>query len=184
LKSKLLIIAICFCISLQAQEKKREYEERINESQMPKEALSILKKIPVAKKRLKHYLENDGSKTSFESKFKFGKNKYSVEFSEEGKLQDIEVEIRKIKSKEVMTVIENHLTANYEHFKIEKIQAQYQKLNSLETKPYQNPDAWELIVTTKNKTNKLERFEMTFDTKGEFLNLRIAVRQSYDFLLF
>jgi hypothetical protein len=48
-------------------------------------------------KRVKFYKESDGDKISFEAKFKYKKQHFSVEFFASGVLEDIEILINKKK---------------------------------------------------------------------------------------
>ena len=140
-----------------AQEVKHEQEQRIEAQAMPGGAMTYLKTLDGNKKRIKYYFEQDGARRSYEAKFKLKGSKYSVEFDENGNLEDIEIERSETETGTVLKSIEDYLKQTYVRHKIEKIQAQY-----LPNKPFNSldpglPDAWELIVATKDAANKLQR---------------------------
>lgn len=184
MRQLIFFILISGISALNAQEVKQEYEKKINPQQMPAEALNYIENLKIEKQKMRYYKEIDGAVTSFESKFRSKGYLYSVEFNENGKLEDVEVEVSKHEMSSVIKSIEAYLNTAFERHKIEKIQAQYQPNSNFINSAPSNPDGWELIIATKNTTNKLERFEMTFDQNGNFLKSREVVRQPYDFLLF
>lgn len=91
--SFLLVFFFFFTLThLQAQ--KIEVEREIKSDRMPKSALSFLsREFPGQKKRLKFYREASADVISYEAKFLYRKEKYSVEFFQDGRLMDIEKEI-------------------------------------------------------------------------------------------
>tara|TARA_B100001167_G_C16774815_1_gene310727 strand:- start:16538 stop:17062 length:525 start_codon:yes stop_codon:yes gene_type:complete len=169
---------------LLAQEVKQEQEQRVVVDQMPSEALRYLKTLTGNKKRIKYYREQDGESRSYEAKFKLRGSKYSVEFDQNGKLEDIEIIQDEREMGAALARVTNYLETQFERHRIEKIQAHYEPKPTFNAVTPGVPDAWELIVATKNTENKLERFEMTFDAAGKYLNSRKVVRRSYEFLLF
>lgn len=192
MKPLLLPILILIANFAIAQDKKIEKEEDIERQEMPTAAQEYLEEnIPANARKIRHYYETDGDKESYEAKFKFRKNRYSVEFNEIGELEDIEVVVKKDKlDKDLRKKIESYLDAQNDRYKIEKIQAQYLSGSSNtqqllpggknETLP---PDNYELIVATKNE-GKLKKYEMLFDEAGNFKNKREILRNSYDYLIF
>ncbi|MFI8377540.1 hypothetical protein [Leeuwenhoekiella sp. NPDC079379] len=184
MRQLIFFILISGFSALNAQGIKQEYEQKIDAQQMPAEALNYIENLKIEKQKMRYYKEIDGAATSFESKFKSKGYLYSVEFNENGKLEDVEVEISIQEIGSALKPIENYLNTTFERHRIEKIQAQYKPNNTFENTVPNNPDAWELIVATKTTANKLERFEMTFDQNGNLLRSREVVRQPYDFLLF
>ncbi len=167
-----------------AQEVKQEVEKRIDAEEMPPAALDYLNTLRGTKRKLHFYMEHDGEHQSYEAKFKIKHAKYSVEFNSEGQLEDIEILQTPKKMGSALTAVKQYLETNFERYRIEKIQSHFEKGQDFDTSDPGNPDAWELIVATKNSENKLERFEMTFDVTGKYLKSRKVVRRSYEFLLF
>ena len=181
----LVVLSVCLLGSgLLAQAPKQEQEQRVDAREMPAKALLYLQNLAGKKKRIRYYREQDGARRSFEAKFKLEGSKYSVEFDENGALEDIEIERKAREMGRVRNTIEAYLEKTYARHKIEKIQAQYKPQKEFNSLNPGNPDAWELIVATKDAANKFERYEITFDAAGNYLNSRNVVRRSYEFLLF
>ena len=195
MKKLFIIIFILFTVLLQAQDKKIEKEEGINREKMPEASFYLIEKIPESAKRLRYYFQTDGEEESYETKFKFKRSIFSVEFGKSGNLQDVEVTLKeKQLPKTSLENIQTYLKKNHERHKLEKIQAQYlpnsESENSAEklflkslSFDTQQPDNYEIIVAVKNK-GKLKKFEMLFDENGEFKNKREILRNSYDYLIF
>lgn len=181
-----LFFALLMTGVLSAQEAKKEVEKRIKPGAMPESAVDYIENLPVKPKRLKYYLETDGDDLSFEAKFKNSGRIHSVEFDEKGNLLDIEIIVgKRFPEEATLAKIRSYLNNNFTRHKIEKIQAQYLPLH--QSRAFEQPgkpDAFELVVATKNEKNKLQHFEMTFNAEGSFLKSRKIIRRSYDFLLF
>ncbi|WP_339662554.1 hypothetical protein [Croceibacter atlanticus] len=170
---------------------KKEYEKRISEADIPAEALLLISPFKKEFNRLKYYKEFDGDNQSFEAKFKYESSHYSVEFNNEGKLEDVELKLSKNKlPKALWEAIKLNLDSNYERWKLEKLQCQYSHINNpketLEkalNKTQTKQENYELIVAIKQK-GKLKKMEILFNARGEVLNRRDILRRSYDFLIF
>lgn len=172
---------------------KYEKEERIKISDLPKMTLSILETLPENCKRIKYYKETDNEKVSYEIKFKFKKQSYSIEFSENGFLEDIEI-IIKFKNIEnlIGTQIKKHLNQSYTKYKFTKIQEQYiyypkndtsEFIHNVMFKKQKIKPNYEIIAEVKNgKQHKIKEF--LFDENGEFLNYRILDPTSYEHVLY
>ncbi|PHQ29783.1 hypothetical protein [Leeuwenhoekiella nanhaiensis] len=184
MKYPILALFITLSCLAHAQNLKQEFEQGIEAKGMPEAAITYLQSLEGTKKRLQYYREQDGERQSFEAKFKLNGEKYSVEFDQTGMLEDIEIIRTQKEMGATLTAVKNYLETSFERHRIEKIQAHYEPKTVFNTANPGIPDAWELIVATKNTENKLERFEMTFDADGNFLKSRKIVRRSYEFLLF
>ena len=193
MKKLLPFLFFLFSFAVLSQEEKREFEKRIDKSEMPNNALILYNsETPENIRKERFYFEKDGSKKSYEAKYKYAKHRYSIEFSENGNLQDIEI---KIKEKEVseksFREIKNYLEKKHERYKIEKIQAQFVHRKNARTvfqkalnfKAQSRPDNYEFIVLVKNNGER-QRYELLFDHNGNFLQKRKIVHESYHFLLF
>lgn len=195
MKKLFIIIIILSSAFVQAQDKKIEKEEGIDRKDMPEAASFLIEKIPEKAKRLRYYYQTDGEEESYETKFRFKRSIFSVEFGKDGKLQDVEVTLKERQLPRIsLENIQNYLKVNHERHKLEKIQAQYLPRNTSENvaeKVFlkslsfdsQQPDNYEIIVAVKNK-GKLKKFEMLFDKNGEFKSEREIIRNSYDYLIF
>lgn len=190
MKRNLIFLWLLMVFPVFAQQPKEEREEGIRRDEMPKPVIDYLvKNMPSEARKIRNYRETDGAKKSFETKFKIKRRKYSVEFSDSGNLEDIEVEVREKELAEpVAKNIQNYLKYENDRYKIEKIEAQYQLLSGKTMQralqPFKNkPDFFELIVATRND-GELEKYEITFDKNGNFVKQRKVNRLSYDYLLF
>ncbi|MDG5490405.1 hypothetical protein [Psychroserpens sp. SPM9] len=190
-----LVFVLCIwisCFSLEAQTK-NEKESRIPLTEFPNESQILLKTIIKKVKRSRFYKETDGSKLSFESKFKYNKYWFSVEFNNLGTLEDIEVLVKeKHLSKPVKTAIRSYLKTNTTKYEIIKIQEQYVYssdhseatfLNSILENRTTLSSNYELIVAMKSqKTWELK--ELTFDEKGDFIKARNLQQDSYEYIMY
>ena len=191
MKKLTFLLLILFSFSSIAQSKKKEKEARISRDEMPLKALLLLGKFDDKEfKQKTYFFEIDGNKKSYEAKFIYKKHAYSVEFSEKGKLQDVE---KVIKKKEIPTstrdAIEVYLENNFDAFKLEKIQEQFPNKGKAEEtfqeslQQNQNPDNYEIIVQAK-KEQRYFVYELLFDAFGKFKKKRKVDKNSYDYLIF
>ncbi len=191
MKKLTFLLLILFSLSSIAQSKKKEKEARISQNEMPPKAIQLLDKFNEKEfKEKTYFFETDGNKKSYEAKFIYKKHAYSVEFSEDGKLQDVEKVIRK---KEMPTstqeAIEVYLEKNFDAFKLEKIQEQFKDKGKTE-KTFQEslqqnetPDNYEIIVQVR-KNQQYFVYEFLFDAFGNFKKKRKVDKNSYDYLIF
>lgn len=184
MKYLLVVIFLIFSIMGQAQDK-IEFEKRIDVATFPVKAYEQLQPYLAGVKRVKYYQEFDGNSQSFEAKFKKFGARYSVEFNTQGQVQDVEIKVLKSQLDTITKDgIKNYFDAQYERWKIEKIQLQFYDLKTLEAATNTTIMApLEIIVATKNK-GKLVKYEYLFDNNLVVVSKRKIVRQSYDFLLF
>lgn len=194
MKSRILAITltIFFCVTVWSQNK-NEHEERLELQNFPEAAIAVINTLPTRIKRIKFYKEQDGNKSSFEAKFKYKKQKYSIEFDSMGTIEDIELTLKtkKIEGK-TATSIKAYFKENYTKTKFIKVQQQYvynPKL-SAETfvKNILNKTSTAKInyevIAEVNANSKRDVKEFTFDGNGLFLNFRIVTPSSYDHVLY
>lgn len=192
---KRLIFCFCFCISLGGYaQQKYEREYRIDTSEVPQEAMGFIKYFNVQKK-VKWYQERGLDSTSVEAKFKLSGFKYSIEFSNDGSLQDIEQTVPFISlQKHIQKKIRAYLKENYDAYDIEKVQHQYtgntktllawrQTSNFPDTAPESITHIYELIVRARTK-NKVKLFEFQFDEKGQKIEKKEVITRDTDILKF
>lgn len=168
-----------------AQEQKREAETSIKKSEMPAAALNILNEFWNDEKKADFYREFDGKTVSYEAKFMHNDHLISIEFSEEGLLEDIEqlIEFHEI-PENTGTAIRSYLNDQYIKFKITRVQRQFSGSDSLvqnflaeDFKPI--TIRYELEVEAQNK-KELGDFEFLFNRNGQFIQKREIVRRSLD----
>lgn len=187
-----LTLTIFFCATVWAQTK-NEYEERLELQNFPETAIAVINTLPTRIKRIKFYKEQDGTKSSFEAKFKYKKQKYSIEFDSMGTIEDVEVTLntKKIEGK-TATNIKAYFKENYTKSKLIKVQQQYVYNPTLSAESFvknilnKTSTAkinYEIIAeVTANSKRAVKEF--TFDGNGLFLNLRIVIPSSYDHVLY
>ncbi|MFS4445653.1 hypothetical protein [Maribacter sp. 2307UL18-2] len=172
---------------------KYEREYRIRKSQFPEKALHYISEKLEDAKRIRFYKETDSAKTSYEAKFKKDRLWYSVEFSEKGALEDIEILIKPVDiPNESFSRIETYLTRSFLKYRIRRLQQQYpitseEPAETTVKNAFQNlmlPSInYELIVSGK-KEKAFEQFEILFDADGNFIAIRKSLPPNYDHVLY
>ena len=118
-----ILIFTIFQIPLFGQ--KIEVEKRIKKSEFPTVAETFIKEKFSEKKRIKYFKEINGDTIHYEAKFKSDGYCYSVEFFDNGQLEDIE---KKIQENELPAAtqknINDYFARHYKKYKIKKIQEQ------------------------------------------------------------
>jgi hypothetical protein len=172
----------------QSENVKLEREERVESSVFPAGTLNLVKEIAINRK-VKFYKEFDGDKTSFEAKFKKQRQRYSMEYSQNGTLEDVEIEVKhKDIDSQLWGKIAIQLDSISHRWRVEKVQQQYVSvpfdkaalLLRIEGEEFDN---LELIVAFKSNRN-IYRKELLFNREGKLINQRNVKRLAYDFLLF
>lgn len=190
-----VLFVVMFLLGLcnaQAQYKyEREY--RIKKSEFPNNALELISEKIKDAKRIKFYKETDSTKISYEAKLKKDKLWYSIEFSQEGVLEDIEILIDVVDiPNDTYHNIEKYLKANYSKFKIKRLQQQYptslgENAETTVKNAFQNlmlPSTnYELVIAGKKDRNYLD-YEILFDSEGNFISKRTSLPPNYDHVLY
>lgn len=173
------------------QGSKNERETRLKKSEMPDSILKSLEGYLETSKKVRYFSESDNEHMSFEVKLSFNGSRYSIEFDQSGKLEDIEVNIQmESLSDDPRTNILKHLSS-YDKFSIDKIQRQFsspRKTNEEIIKDaFQNGTSdiirYEIEVNVKQK-GKWTSYEMLFSENGQFLTQRIIIHRSSEFILY
>ncbi|KJD31727.1 hypothetical protein PK35_13310 [Tamlana nanhaiensis] len=187
MRFKLLVLVFCinyYCFC----QTKNEKETRIKAEAFT--CINKLKWLPNNIKRLRFYKETDGDKHSFEAKFKYSKNFYSLEFNDDCVLEDIEVLVKqKAIAPQVWTEIMAYFKQNYQKTHVIKIQRQFVNNNTTHfiNEVLQNAKTlvcnYEIIAEVKTKTAQYI-YELTFNPKGMFISSRVLTPNSYEFALY
>jgi hypothetical protein len=191
---KYLNLFICCLISCYGlAQKKYEKEIRVSKSEFPETALRMLDKHTAKAKRVRFFRETDSSKTSYEVKFKFEGKKYSVEFTKNGDLEDIEIDIHLRQLPAMLKKkINSFCIEKYRKYAIKKIQKQYfcstpNDASAVFKTAISNTDSefinYEVVVWRSVK-NDSGMVELIFSKKGELLNERPFSQSSYDHILY
>ncbi len=193
MKSKLLFIAVfIFSVFFASAQNKYEREYRIKKSQFPEKALAYIQEKLDDARRIRFYKETDSTKISYEAKFKKDRLKYSIEFTEDGTLEDIEIIIKPIDiPNDTFDKMNAYLKENFVKYRIRRLQQQYPVgENDVETTiknafqnlmlPYMK---YEIIVSGK-KDKAYEQFEILFSADGNFEKIRKSLPPNYDHVLY
>lgn len=187
--SLIFILCTSFCFS----QVKDEREERIPKEDFPQMAKDYFTSFVDDVGYMKFYKEIDGEKLSYEAKFKLDDLHYSVEFDKDGKLEDIEIVIKKKHiPKETLKSINMYLNEQYRKARFVKIQKQYVNCTGVSDRefiehiaddPYDKHTHYEIIAEVKTEDNRLLK-EFTFTNKGKFEKMRIVTSSSYEHALY
>jgi hypothetical protein len=186
------VLFLC-CYSFGVSQTKNEQEERVKVNEFPKVAQEYFNKLPHKLKNQRFYRESDGDKLSFETKFKYKKQHYSVEFDANGILEDVEVLIKKKDIPKVsFETILNYFNTHFEHVRFIKIQKQYinashtndlQFINFVLDDSINKNTHFEIIADIKSNGKHLLK-EFTFKSNGEFEKSRPVSSSSYEYALY
>lgn len=167
-------------------QQKFEREYRIKSEQAPLKSIEFVAKCNFEKK-IKWYAEESQDGKTFEAKVCHNSKKYSLEFSEKGKLLDIEIKVgfKKIPKKIQQNIVKT-LSEKFKKYKIKKTQIQYKgddnemykAVFNLKTHHQKINTLYELVVKGKKASN-YHLYELLFDKKGEILKeLRFATQNT------
>ncbi|MBC2837933.1 hypothetical protein [Robiginitalea sp. SC105] len=174
-------------------QQKQEREFRIRKDQFPPVALEAMEPFLADARRLRYYKEIDSARSSFELKFKLQRLWYSVEFTPEGVLEDVEVRIKPVDiPDETWARMQSHMTEAFGKHRVRKIQQQYPReaFDSVEVtmkNAFQNlllPQLrYELVIQTRTQEG-LTQYEALYDSEGALLLLREALPPNYNHILY
>jgi len=188
----LFLFYISIAINVLEAQVKREREFRILQSQFPENALQYIKDTLKNARRIRFYKEIDSNKISYEAKFKKDKLKYSIEFDQDGVLEDVEILIKKVDiPRNSFVKIENYLKDTFVKYRMLRMQRQYpvgeEGVEKTIENAFQNSMLptikYELIVGGK-KNRKYNKYELLFDANGNFEHIRISLPPNYDHVLY
>ena len=185
-----LLLLLGFAGSAQV---KSEREFRIKKSQFPIASLEKAQPFLEGVRKLRFYKEIDDGRVSYEIKFKKARLHYSVEFSDSGDLEGIEVRIKPVDiPQESWEEIGKHLSGTFPKYKVRKIQQQYRRAafasDSLAFRnAFQNlllPEIrYELTIHAKTEEGSRD-FEITYDARGNFIMMKKSLPPNYDHVLY
>jgi len=187
----ILLLLSSVIVKTQAQGVKLERETFIAESEVPDRIHQLLE-LPIKEaKKVRYISEHDGKHDSYEVKFKLKERKFSVEFSKDAQLEDVEVDI---KSHEIPTEpllrIDSLLNSFTKH-RVHKVQKQFSS-SILDEKTVialsvDNKDEctikFEMEVSVKCDGH-WDDVEMLFGNDGILLSQRRIIKRESDFILF
>jgi hypothetical protein len=167
---------------------KFEKEIRIKEKDVPQAAISFVDELAFTKK-VKWFREIGLDKISFEAKTKKEGKWYSIEFSEDGSFEDLEIEIEPNEIPDatyerIITYFDN----NHEKFAIEKIQIQYSGNHTLNYILGNGPVVdfiirYEIVLSSKVE-GAFVLLEELFDDEGNFINSSRIILERFDNIVY
>jgi hypothetical protein len=171
-------------------QKKFEREYGVKADAVPTSATSFVSSL-FPEIKVNWYIEESPGSKSIEAKFNHSEKRYSVEFDESGKIQDIEILI-KIKNveKKVRTSIKNNISTVFRRHKIVKAQLQWMgDADSLRqsvligTPEKSITTKYELVV--RGKKDKVEGyFEVLCDSDGVIERITELLMGNHDNLIY
>ena len=185
-KTLILTTLLIFFISFNGYSQiKFEQEKRILKSNVPEKALLFIEDLPLTKK-VKWYKEISQDGITIEAKSCHNNHKYSIEFTDQGEIIDIEKKKNfKYLENTIKAKINSELDSIFTKYIIKKTQIQYTDLKGdinfifekSDTENFAEPN-YELIVRGKDK-GIFSTYEITFDHNGVKLKiLKITQRTS------
>ena len=185
----LILIWMFTGYTISAQDK-TEVEKRVNDSEVPSPAQQWIKEYYGNKLNISWYEEMTSGKHSYEAKFKWKGKWHSVEFDDNGVLEDIEINIKPQKMPStVMDQIDAYFQAQYSRYKIMKIQEQWTGRSEELKKAIHRKEAYDITVRYEieyygKSDDQEEVWEGLFDAQGEFIQKRRIVLRPTDNLLY
>lgn len=180
-----LIILLFSPILLSAQEK-FERERRIAESDVPENAVEWFNETYPEAKRVKWYAEITSGKNSFEAKLKVDGARHSVEFSEQGLIEDVEIEVDAGELPDaVRSTIEEYMGEHYSKYNFRKIQQQWSGPSEALKNDIQTGDSTGVTLRYEVEyyavdSNQKALWEGLFDTDGRFIRKREIILRPTD----
>lgn len=173
-----VILPLCFFSLLVFSQEKIEKEIKVPINSVPDKAINWLDEVFNQKKKLKWFIEKGEDKVSYEAKFIRKRERYSVEFKEDGNLEDIEIygNWRKLPLM-VRNNISDYSEAQFSNFRIVKIQIQYSGTEEAIKNWIDNDELDQLVIKYEiefygEKANKKKLWEGLFDKDGHILMRR------------
>jgi len=181
-----LMMAIAATMPPLSAQVKYEKETRIEEEEVPERARQFIARIAPTKNE-NWYREQNLKGVAIEVKLKKEGDRYSIKFTEEGEILDVEKEINwKQIPAEPREEIEEELEEMFDRYRIEKIQVQYRGsaqdlityIQTGKQRKVKKSMQYEIVVNGKRK-GKYHLYEATFDREGDDESLeRILTRRT------
>lgn len=167
-------------------------ERSINKSEMPALALETLDEFWPNKDNIRYFYETDGDSETFEAKLSWMGKQYSIEFTEDGNVIDVEqlVDMSEI-STDTAEAIRKYLQQEFKRVRITRLQRQFIADDEDETDDIDFIDdileeddedyeiRYEMEVEGKSDS-VIGGFELLFDESGNIIQRRRIIRRSLD----
>lgn len=188
----LLIFFLSGTSAVFGQSEKREVEQSIDKSEMPAIALETLNEFWPNMDNIRYFYETDGDSENFEAKLEWMRKQYSIEFTDNGYVIDVEqlVDISEISTK-TTDAIRSYLEQQFKSVRITRLQQQFIANDEDETNDIDfiddileedNEDyeiRYEMEVEGKS-SSAIGAFELLFDESGNIIQHRRIIKRSLD----
>jgi hypothetical protein len=191
----LLLLALLAAGNAFSQNVKEEVEISIRQHQMPEKAISLLQPLLEEASKVRFYRETDGEQITYEGKLRWKGKFYSIEFSQDGRLQDIEqlVKFRHLPG-EIRKQVEAQMDKEFGHYRIRRTQVQYSAgtpdqpdadvFRDFAGQQYDSLTVRYEIEADGRNGSQIGGYELLFDPDGKLVKKRPIVRRSLDNILY
>lgn len=187
-----LLISFGTFTSAFSQSEKNEIERSVNRNDMPDKVLSLIDEFWPNLRGIKYYEQTDGDETTYEVKLEWQGDQYSIEFSTDGAVQDVEklIDFEDI-PESTRAVITRDLEGQFNKYRLTRIQIQFLAADEddeddsdfiddiLEEDADDYEIRYEIELDGENR-RELGSFEMLYDESGTLIEKRRIVRRSLD----
>ena len=170
-KVEAVCTAVCILVfNTSIFSQKVEVEKRIHRSEFPSSALQWLEAEYPALHKDRYFMEYTADTTNFEAKFCWEKVHYSIEFLSDGRLKDIEKQVKfSLIPTSPKKIMEEHFDADFKKWKVSRCQEQWV--------PGRIEKWYEIVVKGRDETGAV-KYEYHFDESGRFLERQEIVLPS------
>lgn len=187
-----LLVSIGFSATAHAQSEKNEVERSVNRNDMPDKVLSLIDEFWPNLRGIKYYEQTDGDDTTFEVKLEWQGDQYSIEFSTEGAIMDVEklISFQDI-PEPTRDAINRDLESQFNKYRLMRIQIQFLAADEddeddsdfiddiLEEDADDYEIRYEIELDGENR-RELGSFEMLYGESGTLIEKRRILRRSLD----
>ncbi len=183
-----LFLSLLCLNSIAIAQVKYEKETRVPIDDLPLRVKSLLPQIEKDAKRIRYYHEFDGEKESFEVKLKKFGTHFSIEFTQEGVLEDIEI---LISTAELPTPVLETIGKQFQRHKLTRIQKQFTHPKGQDPKQTLQgvfnglirPTAYEIVINGKTNSG-YKQVEFLIDINGKLLKKRNVITKDYEHVVY
>ena len=175
-----------------AQSEKDEVERSISRNEMPEKAVALVDEFWPGLRGIKYFRETDGTLNTYEVKLEWRGAQYSIEFSTEGYVLDVEQLISfDIIPESTRNLITGDLENQFSSYRITRIQRQYLARDEddeddedfiddiLEEDAEDYEIRYEIVLDGENR-EELGSFELLYSDSGSLIEKRKVARRSLD----
>ena len=187
-----IISTLALSTAGQAQSVKDEVERSISRDEMPAKSVALIDEFWPDLDGVKYFIETDGTLTTFEVKLEWRGAQYSIEFSTEGYVLDVEqlISFDAIPETAGNKIIRD-LESQFRSYRVTRIQRQYIERDEddeddadfiddiLEEDAEDYEIRYEIVLDGENR-EELGSFELLYSDSGSLIKKRRILRRSLD----